>query len=87
MERGPKSITGASNYILPIYSNFNNDTVVSHLWFFDSNDVWCSWQVISWGCIEKNQVNWYKDQSDALKNQHSLTHDLAFFHIPLPEHM
>ncbi len=83
------SVTGASNYFVPIYSSNQNDkTPVSLIWMLDTNDENCGEMLDSWGCFEEDEIKWYEEESDRINKQFGYTpKGLAFFHIPLPEYI
>lgn len=87
-QHGPNDISGATNYYLPIYKY--NSTEIGHvLWVFDSGNKGCL-GVSGWGCVEYNQVSWYRNASRTLATQENdgrAISSLAFFHIPLYEHL
>jgi len=79
-QRGPREITGYTNYFLPVNWNLENDkSVAMNLWFLDSGDYYCE-GVFGYGCVTRSQVEWFKNVS---KSQTQPT--LMFFHIPPPE--
>lgn len=83
---GPSNIAGASNYYLPIYS-YNSTEIGQVLWVFDSGNTGCL-DVKGWGCVEYNQIEWYRNTSRAIaQQQRTVVPALAFFHIPLYEHL
>ena len=84
-ETGPEGITGVTNFSKRLYSSKNPNQVVGNLWFLDSNVDICSGDNNSWGCIESEQIDWFKTEADRLRNANGMTEDLAFYHIPLPE--
>lgn len=80
------NITGITNYILPISSFNDTQKIVTMLWFFDTNDVGCQGRD-GWGCINPDQINWYKNKSnEIIEITGRNVEGLAFFHIPLPEY-
>lgn len=82
-----RNITGASNYHFPIYSsNASNPIPPAMIWVLDTNMESCDGLTNTWGCIEKDQVEWYKKESQKINEQYGVSPDgLAFYHIPLPE--
>jgi predicted MPP superfamily phosphohydrolase len=81
------NITGATNYWLPIYSS-QSEEVAGIMWLFDTNDEICDGMTDSWGCFEVDQVEWYKQESQKIKQTyHKSPNGLAFFHIPIPEYI
>jgi 3',5'-cyclic AMP phosphodiesterase CpdA len=81
-------VSGATNYFVPIYSsNKTSNNPVSLLWLFDTNDENCLGMYNSWGCFEKDQVKWYEDETERIKDQFGyVPKGLAFYHIPIPEY-
>jgi hypothetical protein len=83
---GPSDITGSTNYVLNVESS-RSTTPSTNLYFFDSSDDNCL-KVKGWGCIYPDQVEWYRKTSIMLRQKYGkVLPSLAFFHIPLPEHM
>ena len=61
------NVTGITNYYLPIYSrNMSNSVPPALVWILDTNDDYCEDLVDSWGCIEKDQIGWYANESKKL---------------------
>ncbi|EFA86528.1 mitochondrial substrate carrier family protein [Heterostelium album PN500] len=82
--QGPEGITGASNYYIPV---LNGDEPALILYFFDSNDDNCQ-NITGWGCVYPDQVQWYTQTSQALKQKYGKTIPaMAFMHIPIPEYL
>lgn len=80
---GPRDISGASNYVLPVLGPDNKSAF--YVWIFDSSDNNCQ-NVSGWGCVYPDQVKWYREKSAKLIEQDGrVVPGLAFFHIPLPE--
>eukprot|EP00128_Syssomonas_multiformis_P008322 Colp12_sorted_trinity150504_noHs@31960 len=85
-QRGPDDVSGGTHYVLPIYSS-KDESVKTNLYMFDSGDNNCE-GVKGWGCVNPDQVEWYRKTVAAMKaNSTKLPPALAFFHIPLPEFM
>lgn len=90
---GPSSITGITNYWIPIYGsdiknkNMNGDIEVPKviLWFFDSNgdySISVEEGKKSTGIL-KDQVDWFKQEHDNIVSRYGkAVPGLAFFHIP-----
>lgn len=90
-QRGPLNITGASNYVLPIYSSTSQSTnpedLISNLWIFDSGDDNCL-NIPGWDCVHPDQIEWYRSTSNSFREQTGkIIPGLSFFHIPVPEFM
>lgn len=85
---GPKSITGITNYYIPVYSsNKTSDEIEFLLWFFDSMDHNC-YSDKSWGCVGNDTVQWYRDESERLVKEYKrIIPGIAFVHIPPPEYL
>jgi predicted MPP superfamily phosphohydrolase len=82
------NVTGATNYYLPIYSSKSKEDIAALLWMFDTNDEHCKELTNSWGCVELDQVEWYKRESKKIFDQYNKhINGLAFFHIPIPEYV
>lgn len=83
-----EGIDGTANFRIPIYASKNESQLAAHLWIFDSGAHDCEGNSDSYGCIEKNVITWYDEESLRIKKQHgeNITH-LAFYHIPIPEYM
>ncbi|KAJ5070317.1 hypothetical protein M0811_10983 [Anaeramoeba ignava] len=85
-QKGPENIHGVSNYYLEVLGSDSNETQLI-LYFFDTGDSDCE-GVLGWGCVFHNQIEWYKNISNYLKEKNNRTIPaLAFFHIPLPEYL
>ncbi|KAJ5070324.1 hypothetical protein M0811_10990 [Anaeramoeba ignava] len=85
-QKGPENIHGVSNYYLEVLGSNSNETKLI-LYFFDTGDSDCE-GVPGWGCVYPDQIEWYKNISNYLKEKNGETKPaLAFFHIPFPEYM
>ncbi|KAJ5070319.1 hypothetical protein M0811_10985 [Anaeramoeba ignava] len=85
-QKGPENIHGVSNYYLEVLGSDSNETKLI-LYFFDTGDSDCE-GVLGWSCVYPDQIEWYKNISNYLKEKNNRTIPaLAFFHIPLPEYM
>jgi len=83
-----EGIPGTANYMILIYSSRNKNKLAANIWVFDSGSLGCSEFKDSWGCIEKEQIEWYNTQSSLLKLQYGNdVHHVAFYHIPIPEYL
>ena len=88
-EKGPEALSGTGNYILPVYASDGTDKVNALLYCLDSNDYTPdSEKYGNYAWIDRNQINWYLEQSRAYaeKNQGKALPALAFLHIALPEY-
>ena len=63
---GPSSISGASNYVLPVLGQ--DDKPAFYVWIFDSSDNTCEGKS-GWGCVYPDQVKWYRNMSAKLSAQ------------------
>lgn len=82
-------VKGATNYFLPIYPSKyrRSSTPAALVWLFDTNDENCEGTPESWGCLERDQIKWFEDETERIKKQFGyVPKGLAFFHIPLPEY-
>ena len=76
-------LTGCGTYNLPIMSS-DGTKIKFNVWVFDSNDYDDEGE---YGWVKKDQVEWYKATSDALRllNGGEKVYSLAFQHIIVPE--
>ena len=86
-DKGPEEITGTGNFVIPVYGRNGKTTAL--LYCFDSNSYSTNPRIGKSDVIHFDQVQWYRGQSDgyALLNNGKPLPSLAFFHIPLPEHL
>lgn len=89
--RGPRSITGVGNYVLPIMSR-NGERPAAFLWGIDSNS-YATTDIGGWGWITRDQIGWYVRTAQQVRQRWGISPEkaktipsLAFFHIPLPEY-
>jgi len=82
---GPSSIHGYGNYYLKLQ---DQTTTKFHLYFVDSGDYSQYAQVDGYDWIWPDQIAWFLELSNSLKeeNDNLTLPALAFFHIPLPEY-
>ena len=86
-EQAEAGLTGASTFVVPVYSSKDPNRVVFNMWFFDSNDYDCL-GVTGYGCVGPETVQWYRKKSMELeKEQGGKKPGIAFMHIPPPEYM
>ncbi|NHN35193.1 metallophosphoesterase family protein [Paenibacillus agricola] len=85
-QRGPQTVTGVGNYLLPIQDKAGKCGAV--LYFFDSGNLSCNPQVDGYDWIRRDQISWYLRESKQLAEVHEggSVPSLAFFHIPIPEY-
>ena len=76
-------LTGCGTYNLPVFSS-NGTKIKFNVWVFDSNDYD---EEGYYGYVKKDQIEWYKATSDALRllNGGEKVNSLAFQHIIVPE--
>ncbi len=83
------NLSNPATYTLPVYSysSPSPDQPAANLWVFDSGDYKCNGKADRYGCIEKDQIEWYNQESKKFKETYGdkVLH-LAFFHIPIPEY-
>ncbi len=84
-EAGDPGISGLGNYILKISSNDGKKTGWI-LYMLDSGTYNENDKVKGYGYIQRDQIKWYMDSSEAIKKECGDVPALAFFHIPLPEY-
>ncbi len=78
---------GTATHNLPIYSSKSND-IKFNLWMFDSGAYVTNenGEEIGYDCVTEDQINWYKETSDALAQQAGgKVPSLAFQHIIVGE--
>jgi predicted MPP superfamily phosphohydrolase len=80
------NVTGASNYWIPIYSS-NNSDIVAIMWMVDSNDMGCADRLDSWGCLERDEVQWYATESNRIRQKLGyMPQGFVWYHIPIAEY-
>ncbi|MBE6786639.1 MAG: hypothetical protein E7538_10500 [Ruminococcaceae bacterium] len=83
--RDSEELSGYGTYYLPILSS-KSDKQKFTLWFFDSQDYNKDEEVGGYGCVEKDQIEWYiKTEQELAKTNKRLIPSLAFQHIIVPE--
>ena len=75
LQAGPEEVDGAGNYVVNISQSYLGDRIIDGI-------------VMKYDRIHDNQVEWYKNQINALteENGGETPKSLAFFHIPLIEY-
>ena len=78
-----ENLSGCGTYNLPVMSS-DGTKVSFNIWVFDSHDYDDEGE---YGWVKKDQVEWYKATSDALRlqNDGEKVYSLAFQHIIVPE--
>lgn len=87
LNKNDNSITGYSNYILPVYGKKNK--IEALMYCMDSNDYSTLKPLVDgYGWFDFSQINWYlkKSKEYTKENNGKPLPALAFFHIPLPEY-
>ena len=82
-----EGITGVTNYTVPVKTNKGNkDACVFYV--IDSNSYSKMEEIEGYGWVAPDQINWYKEQSQAYTaaNNGNPLPAIAFFHIPVPEY-
>ncbi len=84
-ERDSEELSGFGTYYLPVYAS-EKDKHAFTLWFFDSQEYNKDEEVGGYGCVEKDQIQWYikTEQEIAVANKKVIP-SLAFQHIIPPE--
>lgn len=82
------SVSGVTNFILPIQSSGNNTIPSYILYCFDSHAYSQIKEIGGYDYIKFDQIDWYRKHSISYTQQNggSPVPSLAFFHIPLPEY-
>src|SRR5690606_33504636 len=66
--------TGETDYVIPVYSSYDNDKMAALLWMFDTSK----------HGIDQNQISWTYKQREYFNQINGVNIDfqLAFFHSP-----
>lgn len=82
-----KALSGAGTYNLPVMSSKDDEKVVFNLWMFDSQEYNTENDLGGYGCVQKDQIEWYVKTEKALAkaNGGKPLPSLAFQHIIVPE--
>ena len=85
-ERDSEELTGYGTYNLPVMSSDGEKTAFN-LWFFDSQEGNTENDLGGYGCVAKDQIEWYKKTENALTAQNGgePVASIAFQHIIVPE--
>ena len=88
VRKDSEGIPDTCNFMVPVFSSRNDEELAANVWFFDSGSQSCDdFDRYTWGCIERDAVDWYNYQSQKIKDEYGTNiHHLAFLHIPLPEY-
>lgn len=84
--RDSRELTGYGTYYLPVLSS-EADKQKFTLWFFDSQEYNTENDLGGYGCVAKDQIEWYKETESALakENGGKVIPSFAFQHIIPPE--
>ena len=82
-----EDMAGFGTYNIPVYSSKDAGKKVFNLWFFDSQTYNHENDLGGYGCVEKDQIDWYIRTENALTAENGGTPvpSLAFQHIIVPE--
>ncbi|MBQ3137661.1 MAG: metallophosphoesterase [Clostridia bacterium] len=82
-----KALSGCGTYNLPVMSGNDGSKTVFNLWFFDSQEYNEENDLGGYGCVQKDQIEWYEKTEAALTDENSgkPVPSLAFQHIIIPE--
>ena len=87
-QQSPEGVSDGSNYYLPIY-DAAGEQIVSLIWMFDSHDNTCDGKPSKWGCVERDQIDWFNAEYKnlLLQNNKTVIQGISFVHIPPPEYL
>ena len=78
----------AFTYYLPVHSSIKEDSISAMFWIMNTNANGCRGDLRTWGCMEDKDVKWYRKTSKKMNKYHGKdVHNLAFFHIAIPEYL
>ncbi len=82
-----KMLSGCGTYNIPIMSSEDNTKKAFNLWMFDSQEYNTENDLGGYGCVQKDQIEWYEKTETALtkENGGKPLPSLAFQHIIIPE--
>ncbi len=82
-----EEMAGFGTYNIPIYSSKDETKKAFNLWFFDSQTYNHENDLGGYGCVEKDQIDWYirTEKALAAENGGAPIPSLAFQHIIIPE--
>ncbi len=82
-----KALTGSGTYNLPVMSSKDEGKTVFNLWLFDSQEYNEENDLGGYGCVQKDQIEWYVKTEKALTDENGgkPVPSLAFQHIIIPE--
>lgn len=83
--RDSKELSGYGTYYLPILES-KEDKQAFTLWFFDSQEYNNENELGGYGCVQKDQIQWYiKTEREIALENNRIIPSFAFQHIILPE--
>lgn len=82
-----EEMAGFGTYNIPVYSSKDAGKKAFNLWFFDSQTYNRENDLGGYGCVEKDQIDWYirTEKALAAENGGTPVPSLAFQHIIIPE--
>ncbi len=82
-----KTLSGCGTYNLPVMSSKDESKTAFNLWMFDSQEYNDENDLGGYGCVQKDQIEWYEKTEKALaeENGGKPVPSLAFQHIIIPE--
>lgn len=82
-----KALSGCGTYNIPIMSSKDDSKTAFNLWMFDSQEYNEENDLGGYGCVQKDQIEWYVKTEKALteENGGKPVPSLAFQHIIIPE--
>jgi hypothetical protein len=81
------NLSNPATYAVPVLSYQFPSDISANLWLFDTGAYGCDGKPDGYGCIERDQIAWYEEESRKFYEQFGDTSiHLAFFHIPIPEY-
>ncbi len=82
-----KALTGSGTYNLPVMSSDDDSRTAFNLWLFDSQEYNEENDLGGYGCVQKDQIEWYVKTEKALTDENGgkPVPSLAFQHIIVPE--
>ena len=87
-QRGPRDITGVSNYVLPVRASKGRKQAAT-IYCIDSNSYYyVGEERDGYDWIHPDQIHWYLKKAEGIRKRSGgeLLPALAFFHIPIPEY-
>lgn len=87
LTRDDANISGTGNCVLPVAASSSDPTTALAIYMIDSHNSCKDRSFGGYAWINHDQIDWYRSQSDSLRNANNgvIVPAVAFFHIPLPE--